>query len=191
MGKEKESAGWELTRRQFLCGVSALVVIAFTAVMGLSYRAAARAKAPEETSQAGNVAAVKIEAGCQLVQTMRYTPCGHETTRRLEAPEELVGKERAQVEAAYDQWRVTGFAAKEVQMEQQLSIHCPMHVVLMPDEAGVLSIFENKYGDALAFVRSLDTPLHSLPEAVQEELRTGKGFDSLQELEQWFESVES
>ena len=61
----------------------------------------------------------------------------------------------------------------------------------MPDASGVLCIFENRYGDALALVRSLDTPLSSLPESLQEELRQGKGFDSVEELERWLENAES
>lgn len=191
MSEEKEFGGRSLTRRQFWCGAAALMAIAFVAVMGLSYRETAVKEDPPPVSQAGSVAQVKVEMGCQLVQTIRYTPCGHEMTRRLEAPGEIVGQAREGVEAAYDQWRVTGFGAKEVLMEQQLDIFCPEHMVLMPDETGVLGVFENKYGDALAFVRSVDTPLESLPEAIQEELRPGKSFDSLNELEQWLESVES
>ena len=34
-------------------------------------------------------------------------------------------------------------------------------------------------------------PLNELPEAYREELRPGRGFDSMEELTQWLESVES
>ena len=105
--------------------------------------------------------------------------------------EELVGKGRAEAEAAYDLWQITSFSATELAMEQTVEIYCPEHQVLMPDASGVLCIFENRYGDALALVRSLDTPLSSLPESLQEELRQGKGFDSVEELERWLENAES
>ena len=61
----------------------------------------------------------------------------------------------------------------------------------MPDGAGVLCVFQNKYGDALALVSELDLELSSLPAAIQEELRVGIGFSTLAELEEWLESVES
>lgn len=63
--------------------------------------------------------------------------------------------------------------------------------MLMPDASGVLCVFENRYGDALALVRSLETPLSALPESVQEEVRQGKVFDTAEELERWMESIES
>ncbi|MEG2702352.1 MAG: hypothetical protein RSA65_07025, partial [Clostridia bacterium] len=57
--------------------------------------------------------------------------------------------------------------------------------------AGILCVFQNKYGDALALVNELELELSSLPAAVQEELRQGVGFATAGELEQWLESVES
>jgi hypothetical protein len=76
-------------------------------------------------------------------------------------------------------------------MARLFSLYCSSHVVLMPDESGILGIFENKYGDAMALVRSLDTSLDSLPESIQEEVRLGKGFDTMEDLQQWLENVES
>lgn len=192
MNNEKDREDQRLiTRGQFVSGVAALVLVAALAVVGLSWRSGTEGEPAPETSQVGNVSETVTGEGCQLIQTMRYTPCGHEITRRLDLPGELVGKGRSDVEAAYDQWQVTSFASKEIVMEQQLDIYCSKHWVLMPDETGVLGIFENKYGDALAFVRSLETDLAALPDAAQEEIRRGKGFDSLEALEQWLESVES
>ena len=76
-------------------------------------------------------------------------------------------------------------------MEQTLDMYCPDHVVLMPDESGMLCVFENRYGDALALVHELSTPLSALPESYQEELLPGMGFDTLDELESWLEAMES
>ena len=112
-------------------------------------------------------------------------------TRRQNLPSELIGQGRETVEAAYDQWRITEFSPRQITMEQQLDMYCSQHMVIMPDETGVLGIFENKYGDALAYVRSLETRLDALPEALQEEIRLGKGFNTLAELEQWMENAES
>ncbi|MBQ8536401.1 MAG: twin-arginine translocation signal domain-containing protein [Clostridia bacterium] len=143
MNEEKDLNGQrQITRRQFLAGAAALVAVAAVAVVGLSPREAEAPSTPPEISQVGSVSQDTVAQGCQLVQTLRYTPCDHEVTRRLEAPTELIGKGRGDVEAAYDQWRVTSFAAQEITMEQQLDIYCAQHMVLMPDETGVLGILK-------------------------------------------------
>ena len=56
--------------------------------------------------------------------------------------------------AKYDQWVITSFSPAQVSMERVLALYCPEHVVLMPDESGQLCIFRNRYGDALALVRT-------------------------------------
>ena len=76
-------------------------------------------------------------------------------------------------------------------MEQTLALYCPQHVVLMPDEGGMLCVFQNKYGDALALVKELDLLLTELPDDVQQTVRPGKGFDTIEALEQWLEGVDS
>ena len=104
---------------------------------------------------------------------------------------ELYGKTLDEVAALYPEWRITEFGASLIKMEQQPDMFCPDHMVLMPNGAGVLCVFQNKYGDGLALVNELDLELSALPSAIQEDLRHGMGFSTLAELEQWLESVES
>ena len=130
-------------------------------------------------------------ADCQIIQHMTYMPCGHELTRRQVIPAELVGQNREALAAAYDAWQITSFASAEVAMEQKLSLYCPEHVVLMPDEGGMLCVFQNKYGDALAMVKELDLLLTELPDDAQQAVRQGKGFSTIEELEQWLEGADS
>ena len=178
--------------RSLLTGLGTLGALAILLVVGLApEKPAAPEPPPGDAAQVDSAAGETLLADCQVIQHMTYTPCGHALTRRQPLPPELVGKGRADVEASYDLWQITGFSAAELEMEQTLPIHCPEHQVLMPDASGLLCVFENRYGDALALTRALDTPLSSFPEEVQEELRSGKGFDSLEELERWLETAES
>jgi len=183
--------------RQVFLGAATLVVTAVLLIIGLYPR---NAVAPDLTNTtppenmadtAGTQPSIRVEAGCELVQQLTYSRCGHDVTRRTPLPQELVGKLRQDVEAAYEGWQVTEFLPKRVTMARLFSLYCAAHVVLMPDETGVLGVFENKYGDAMVFVRSLETTLDSLSESIQEEVRLGKGFDTLEDLEQWLENVES
>ena len=146
--------------------------------------------APESrTAVAGE--AVRVGEGAELLQTLTYTRCAHVVTRRVTAPVELYGKTHEEVQPLYDEWRITEFSPLEIKMEKRPELFCPDHVVLMPNAAGKLCVFENKYGDALALVSELQTELSSLPAAVQEDATEGMGFSTLTELEQWLESAES
>ena len=133
----------------------------------------------------------RVADGCELLQTLSYTRCEHTVTRRVAAPVELYGKSLVDVRALYDEWQVTEFAAREIKMSQRPDLYCPDHMVLLPNEAGILCVFQNKYGDALALVSELQTELTTLPPAMQEEVRQGIGFADLAALEQWLENAES
>ena len=196
-GGQKKKWGKALPiNRQVLLGAATLVAAAVLLIIGLYPRDAAApdldtTPPPENAADAAGTQPSRVEAGCELVQQISYSRCDHKIERRTPISQELVGKTRQELEAAYDGWQVTEFLPKRVTMARQFPLYCAQHVVLMPDEAGVLSLFENKYGDAMAFVRSLEIDMDSLPESTQEEVRLGKGFDSLKEVEQWLESIES
>mgnify|MGYP001042061460 CR=1 FL=1 len=181
-----------IDRRQLLLGSLTLLCMAALLIVGLTPRTASAPDVSDPSAaQVGADAAALLSADCQLIQHMTFTPCGHELTRRQSLPPELAGKGRADLEAAYDLWQVTSFAPGEVSMEQALPMYCPEHLVLMPDDSGMLCVFQNKYGDALGLVSELNLPLSELPDAIQEELRPGKGFSTQEELDAWLESAES
>ncbi len=176
-----------------LMGLAALALVAAVTLL-LPRGADSPSQSPVPTGlsePAGAGAQMKVVEGCELLQTLSYTRCAHTVTRRVAAPTELTGKTLAEVEPLYDEWQITEFGSKEIKMSQQPDLYCPDHMVLLPDETGLLCVFQNKYGDALALVEELETELSSLPAAMQEEARRGIGFDSLAELEQWLESAES
>lgn len=183
--------------RQVFLGAAALLAAAVLLIIGLYPR---NAIAPEasgtpsvegQADPAGVAASTKVEEGCELIQHMTYTRCGHELDRRIQLPQELIGKTREDVEAAYDGWQVTEFLPKRITMARRFDLFCADHLVLMPDSSGTLCIYQNKYGDAMVLTQSLDLSLDSLPDAAQEEIRLGKGFDSYSDLEQWLEGMES
>jgi hypothetical protein len=176
-------------RRQIILGSLTLLGMAVLLIVGLTPRSAS---APEpDAAQAGGESALTLAADCAMVQHITYTPCGHDLTRRQTLPPEMAGKTRADLEAAYDAWQITSFSSTAVAMEQQIDMYCPEHMILMPDDSGMLCIFKNKYGDALALVEALDLSISELPDSYQEELRPGKGFDTHSDLAQWLEAADS
>jgi len=186
---DKPHARSMIDRRQIILGSLTLLGMAVLLIVGLTPRSAS---APEpDAAQVGGESAVTLSADCAVVQHITYAPCGHDLTRRQALPPELTGKTRTDLEAAYDAWQVTSFSSTEVAMEQNLDMYCPEHMILMPDDSGMLCIFQNKYGDALALVEALDLPLSELPDSYQEEIRPGKGFPTQDELAQWLETADS
>ncbi len=150
------------------------------------------ASAPETPSaQVDAAKGTLLQKDCQLVERLSFTPCGHALTRREHLPEDLIGKTRADLEAAYDEWRVTSFSPSEVELSRQLAMYCPQHVVLMADESGMLCVWQNTYGDALSRLKELNVPLTDLPDTAQEQLTHGLGFDTQDALTQWLENAES
>ena len=187
MKKWDQPAARMITRGQLLLGMTVLLAMAVLMAVGLTPR-----QAPDDPlTQVGAEPAARLAEGCQVVQKLTYAPCGHAVTRRQALPTELYGKTREDAQAAYEPFRITGFSAEVLEMEQALDMFCPEHVVLKPNESGVLCIFENRYGDALALVRELETLLRDLPDSCQQELLPGKGFDTLADLESWLESLDS
>jgi hypothetical protein len=175
-----------------LMGLAAILLLAAVTLLipsNLEPPTPATSLAPADQAAAGTT--LRVAEGCELLQNLSYTRCQHTVTRRVAAPRELYGKTLKEVQSLYEEWQITEFAPKEIKMFQQPNIYCPDHMVLMPNETGVLCVFQNKYGDALALVEELKTEVSALPSAMQEEVRRGIGFASLAELEQWLESAES
>ncbi|MBE5804987.1 MAG: hypothetical protein E7316_10820 [Clostridiales bacterium] len=186
---EKPQVKALIDRRQIILGALTLLGMALLLIVGLTPRGAS---APEpDAAQAGQDSTLTLAENCAMVQHLTYTPCGHAMTRRQTLPPDLNGKTRADLEAAYDGWQVTSFSATEVDMERSLDMYCPEHMILMPDESGMLCVFQNKYGDALALVEALDIPISDLPDSYQEEIRPGKAFDNQDLLSQWLEAADS
>lgn len=178
-------------RRMWLAALGAAAVLL---AAGASMLPTAReAENPRQEAENARVSADRaaVEEGCELLQTIRYTRCEHTVHRRMAAPVELYGKTLEEVSALYPEWQMTAFSPKEISMEQELPLFCPEHTVLMPDGAGYVCVFENRYGDAMALVRQLSIEVKDLPAAAREEVEMGKGFSSPEELDAWLESVES
>ncbi len=180
-----------IDRRQLLTGGAMLLGLALLMIVALAPKSTVDDAELPEIAQVRSDVQMTTNADCQLIQHMTYSPCGHDLTRRMTIPTELAGKNREAMSAAYDTWQITSFASAEVVMEQTLALYCPEHVVLMPDEGGMLCIFQNKYGDALALVKELDLLLTELPDEVQQIVRQGKGFATIEEAEKWLEGADS
>ena len=96
-----------------------------------------------------------------------------------------------QMQQAFAEWDITSFSASEIEMSRELPLYCPEHLVVLPDGAGMLGVYENHYGDGYALRTPLDISIAALPESVRETVHLGIGFAGEQEIESWLETLES
>ena len=128
---------------------------------------------------------VQTEAYCALVQTYRFIPCGHQVTRRVMLPDDLIGENFDTVSERYENWRVDTFSSGQVTMSRDENIYCPMHVVLMPDEAGNVAVFKNVYGDGMAYEEGTEYRMADFSGETQLKLFEGIGFDTVEDALNW------
>ncbi|MBE5768687.1 MAG: hypothetical protein E7333_03740 [Clostridiales bacterium] len=147
--------------------------------------------AQDDAALTGMDAAARLQADCEIIQQMYYTPCGHSMTRRQTLPPELAGKTRSELEGVYDLWQVTSFSPSSVEMTASFDLYCPQHVVLRPDDSGILCLWANHYGDALMLLSETGSRMADLPDAYQEMLLPGMGFATREEAEKWLENIDS
>lgn len=156
-------------------------------------------EAMPQTLEAGEMVGADLSArtqkGCYLHSTLVYGPCGHSVQRRENLPVQLVGLSRQaldkEIADVIPGAVVTGFSGTEVDCSRRLDIPCPLHWVLRSGEDGMLGVWQNLSGEALALVRGTDIPLARAAESEQEELRSGRMFDDVQALEGYLESLSS
>lgn len=116
-------------------------------------------------------------------QTMHFSRCGHAVERRVNLPETLIGGNFEDVTAYYDLWLIQSMTGDSLVMERHIDLYCPSHVVLSMDEAGQVVLAENRYGDGMAILKTINT----LPcgDDVRKMLIAGMGFDDENEAIKW------
>lgn len=127
----------------------------------------------------------KIAAGCEVIQTMAFSRCGHSVTRRVLAPEALTGADFAAAQGYYDLWQLESFSSDRLEMRREIPLFCPIHTVVGVNEAGDVVLTRNMYGDGMAVVRDTGRTMDSFDADTREALLPGIGFDTEEEAEAW------
>ena len=129
----------------------------------------------------------RMERSCQIIQTMAFSRCGHSVTRRVSAPDALVGENFDAARAYYDAWSIDAFSPENVTMRREIDLYCPMHAVLSVNEAGEAVLTRNVYGDGMAVEKTYALTLSEFEAEDRLALLRGIGFDSVEEAEAWLE----
>ena len=140
--------------------------------------------APSLDAAAGD----RIQQGCQITQTMQFSRCGHSVTRRIEAPQDVVGRNFTEAQSYYDLWEIMSLQPAAVDMQREIPLFCPMHTVLSVNDAGEVVYSQNLYGDGMAVRDSAGRSLLEFSEEDQKKLIQGIGFDSREDAAAWLAS---
>ena len=127
----------------------------------------------------------KVAPGCEIIQTMAFTRCGHSVTRRVLAPDALTGADFAAVQDYYELWQLESFSPDRLEMRREIPLFCPIHTVVGVNEAGDAVLMRNMYGDGMAVVKDTARTLDGFDPDMREELLCGIGFDTEQQAEAW------
>ena len=151
------------------------------------------AKAPEEHEEENAAVQaeealggkVLVKEGCFLLQTMAFSRCGHSVSRRIALPGELIGSGLKEMQDHYSLWQIDEMREDQVTMKREIALFCPMHKVLMADEAGQIVLAENRYGDGMAVIKGYERSVGQFALEDQDALLLGMGFDSGEDAEAW------
>ena len=168
---------------------AAILTIAATILMGTMN---APGKEPDQggpplppAAQSAADTGGRVQTGCEIVQTMGFSRCGHSVTRRVSAPGGVVGADFAGARAYYSLWQLQAFSPERIVMNREIDLFCPMHWVLSVNEAGEIVRTHNVYGDGMAVDETYDAQIGDFSEEDQLKLLSGLGFDTVEEAEAW------
>ena len=172
-----KKSGWLL-----LIAAAVAAAVWMVSMPGAGMPGEPRAGEEEAAHPAAQSDGAVIARGCFVTQTMRFTLCGHSVTRRVQAPEGLIGKDFSAARDYYALWQIEQFAADAISMSREIELFCPMHRVLTVSEAGELALGRNLYGDGMAFVKGYpNADPAAWPEEERDHLRLGIPFDTEEE----------
>ena len=140
-------------------------------------------------SQAAAGQQIRLTEQAKLILHIRYTKCGHTIESDISDPE-LSNLTREELAAMFPDGTVTEFAADGAKINESIEGICSNHYILKYDEATQsFSVYRREETDQdLKLVTSfegIDMPI------VDEALKEGILFDSLEQIESYIEDIDS
>ncbi len=126
---------------------------------------------------------VTVRGGCLIYRDTHYTVCGHKKRFTALAEPRLIGMDLSRFSREFSGWDVGTFSAQRVLLDRNIAQYCPDHYLLKESD-GRLIVYQNATGDGEWFaIRTLTLLPFSLPDSLRTEVRRGRVFDSLADIE--------
>lgn len=142
-------------------------------------------------SQVNPVPVHRTEADGVLVFERRYLGCGNVLQEEMALKTQFVGMAREELLFSFPGWEIIEFTPERVHMTAVLEGYCPQHYVVM-EQDGYVAIFQGeKETGSLILIQVTHIPMTRLDSALQDQIEKGLQVDSLLELEQILENLDS
>ena len=114
----------------------------------------------------------KVSPNAKILQKVYYTGCDHLLKETKDIPENLVNKNKEEVEKYYKDWNVDSFSKNEIIIYKEESGFCNQHY-LIKEHNGVLGIYTIDENGKITLKEDTEIQTMYLPEADLEKVKQG------------------
>lgn len=142
-------------------------------------------------SQVNPVPVNRTEADGILILERRYLGCGTVLQEEMALKTQFVGLAREELLFSFPGWEIIGFTPERVHLAVEMEGYCPQHYMVM-EQDGYVAIFQGeKETGSLVLLQVTRIPMTRLDSALRAQIEEGLQVDSLLEVEQILENLDS
>lgn len=119
-----------------------------------------------------------------------YRFCGHSDKGEELIRYSDIGLSRMEFSNKYLDWAIKSFSSDKIIMEKVLDGYCPRHYILQ-ELNGVIAIYQPDIDSQLDIIKQTDIPVDYLPQELQDQIRDGLAVETLEEIEDMIEDIDS
>lgn len=131
----------------------------------------------------------KISPNCAITLKTFYKKCGHETSKYLKIPEDLVNKTKEDLQEKYNGWNIEKFSDTEIILTKEEEGECGEHFIVR-DNNGKITIYEILEDSSEKEYEITDISTEYLTETDKINMKQGIKVNGKQELNQLIENFE-
>lgn len=114
----------------------------------------------------------KVSPNAKVIQKQYFTGCNHLLKETKDIPENLVNKNKEEVEKYYKDWNVDSFSKNEIIIYKEESGFCNQHY-LIKEHNGVLGVYTIDGNGKITLKEDTEIQTMYLPEADLEKVKQG------------------
>ncbi|NMA95475.1 MAG: hypothetical protein GX974_05505 [Clostridiales bacterium] len=125
-----------------------------------------------------------------IYKNYNYKACGHSHMIEETISYEDIGLDEEKFSNKYPAWTLDEFGSDIIIMKRTLDGYCPKHFILK-DLDGMITIYKPDTDGNLGIIKQTDIAIEYLPYELQTWMQNGLAVDSLQDIENMIEDLDS
>ena len=131
----------------------------------------------------------KISPNCFMTLKVTYKKCGHQRSKYIKVPDELVNKTEKELQEKYQEWNIQSFSDTEIILTKEEEGECGEHY-LVQDKDGNVVIYQILEDGTKKEYEKTDIWTEYLSDSDKKQLQEGIKINGRQELNQLIEDFE-